>query len=362
MPTKTQKTSFVITASFLLSLRPSNKLSMLADRQVWGRCRRPEKERLLSKGKNNSAKGYLCVLVAALMWGSSGIAGKALFQAGMSPFELTQIRVTLSSVILLIVFLVFSRTLLRIQARDIPYFLFLGGVVMALMAGSYLYSISKIQVAAAILLQYLAPILVAIFSMLFWKEKVSCLKITALCFAFGGCFLVVGGYNLEILHMNLLGILGGLLAAISFAGYTLLGEREMHRYTPWTVLFYALVFSALTWHIFYSPFEYLKAGYSAAQWGWVFYISIVGTILAFGLFLAGINHIRSTRASITATLEPIFAGFLAFFLLGERLLFLQIIGGSMVIMAIVLLQLQQEQDELAPALIRAKDLRVVGDN
>jgi drug/metabolite transporter (DMT)-like permease len=190
--------------------------------------------------------------------------------------------------------------------------------------------------------------------MLFWNEKPTFQKIAALFLAFVGCFLVVGGYNLALLQMNLLGILGGLTSAITFAGYSLLGERAMHRYKPWTVLFYALAFAAVTWHVFYPPFTYLGAGYSSAQWGWIFYISIVGTILPFGLFFAGINHIRSTRASITATLEPIFAGFLAFILLGETLLFLQVVGGCMVILAIVLLQLQQEHDELAPALIRTQ--------
>jgi len=272
----------------------------------------------------------------------------------MSPFDLVQIRVILASAILLLVFLFFSRDLLRIRPRDIPFFLFLGGVVMAVVTGSYLYTISKIQVAAAILIQYLAPIFVAIFAMLFWKERPTFLKIAALFLAFGGCFLVVGGYNLKLLQMNLLGILGGLTSAITFAGYSLLGERAMHRYKPWTVLFYALAFSALTWHVVYPPFTYFRAGYSLAEWGWIFYISIVGTILPFGLFFAGINHIRSTRASITATLEPIFAGFLAFMLLGETLLLLQVVGGCMVILAIVVLQLQQEHDELAPALIRTQ--------
>jgi len=308
----------------------------------------------LSPGKSSSAKGYLCVIIAALMWASSGTAGKALFDAGMSPFDLVQIRVTLASAILFLVFLIFSRDLLRMRPTDIPFFLLLGGVVMAVVTGSYLYTISKIQVAAAILIQYLAPIFVAIFAMLFWKEQPTFLKITALFLAFGGCFLVVGGYDLELLQMNLLGILGGLVSAITFAGYSLLGERAMHRYRPWTVIFYALAFSALTWHVVYSPFTYLFAGYSTAQWGWIAYISVVGTILPFGLFFAGINYIRSTRASITATLEPIFAGFLAFLLLGERLLFLQIVGGSMVIVAIVLLQIQQEHDELSPAVIRTQ--------
>jgi drug/metabolite transporter (DMT)-like permease len=288
------------------------------------------------------------------MWGSSGTAGKALFDAGMSPFDLVQIRVTLASGILFLAFFVFSRDLLLIRPKDIPFFLLLGSGVMAVVTGSYLYTISKIQVAAAILIQYLAPIFVAIYSMLFWKERPTFVKITALFLAFGGCFLVVGGYNLELLNMNLLGILGGLTSAITFAGYSLLGERAMHRYRPWTVIFYALAFSALTWHVVYSPFTYIRAGYGLAQWGWIFYIAVVGTILPFGLFFAGINYVRSTRASITATLEPIFAGFLAFILLGERLLLLQVIGGCMVILAIVLLQLQQEHDELAPALIRTQ--------
>jgi drug/metabolite transporter (DMT)-like permease len=308
----------------------------------------------LGPGKSSSAKGYLCVIIAAMMWGSSGTAGKALFDAGMSPFDLAQIRVTLASAIIFLVFLIFSRELLSLRARDIPFFLLLGGGAMAVVTGSYLYAISKIQVAAAILLEYLAPIFVAIFSMLFWKERPTFLKITALFLAFGGCFLVVGGYNLKLLQMNLLGILGGLTAAITFAGYSLLGERAMHRYKPWTVIFYALAFASLTWHVAYSPFTYVRAGYSLAQWGWIFYISVVGTVLPFWLFFAGINHIRSTRASITATLEPIFAGFLAFILLGERLLPLQVVGGAMVILAIVLLQIQQEHDELAPALIRSR--------
>ena len=308
----------------------------------------------MTQGKSSAAKGYLCVVIAALMWASSGTAGKALFDAGMSPFDLVQIRVTLASGILLLVFLLFSRGLLLLRPRDIPFFLFMGGVVMAVVTGSYLYTISKIQVAAAILIQYLAPIFVAIFAMLFWNEKPTFQKIAALFLAFVGCFLVVGGYNLALLQMNLLGILGGLTSAITFAGYSLLGERAMHRYRPWTVLFYALAFSALTWHVVYPPFTYLRAGYSLTQWGWIFYIAVVGTILPFGLFFAGINHIRSTRASITATLEPIFAGFLAFILLGETLLFLQVVGGCMVILAIVLLQLQQEHDELAPAVIRTQ--------
>lgn len=302
----------------------------------------------------NAVKGYSCIIAAALMWASSGTAGKALFESGITPFELVQVRVTFSAVLMTALFAVFSPRIMKIRVRDIPYFLLLGGVAMALVQITYFYAISKIQVAAAILLQYLAPIPIALFSIIFWKEHLTPLKTAAIVLAFGGCYLVVGGYNLQFLHMNRFGIMGGLASAVCFASYSLLGERGMHRYNPWTVLYYAITFAALSWHIAYPPFHYITAGYTWVQWGWMSYIAVIGTFLPFGLYFVGINYVRSTRASITATLEPISAGLIAFVVLGEVMELLQILGGVLVISAIVLLQLQQEQDEMAPAEIRAR--------
>jgi drug/metabolite transporter (DMT)-like permease len=300
-----------------------------------------------------TTRGYIYVLLAALMWASSGTAGKALFEGGMTPFELVQIRVTLSFLLLGIVLAYSPGNYLKIRWRDVGYFLVLG-VGMAMVQGTYFFTISRIQVAAAILIQYLSPFFVAFYSIFFWKERFTGLKALALLISFGGCYLVVGGYDLELLKMNRLGIIAGLSSAMLFAGYSLLGERGMHRYRPWTILFYALLFAALSWHVFFTPFHYLKAGFTATQWWWLFYIAVIGTILPFGLYFMGVNHIRSTRASITATLEPISAGLMAFLFIGETLGPLQILGGILVIAAVVLLQLRQEQDKLAPVLIRAE--------
>jgi drug/metabolite transporter (DMT)-like permease len=296
--------------------------------------------------------GYLCVAAAAVMWGSSGTAGKALFTGGMTPFELVQIRVTVSTALLFIVFGIFSRPLFKIRPRDLWYFFLLGGVVMALVQVTYFFTISKIQVAAAIFIQYLAPIMIAFFSILFWNERLTLVKLAALLLSLGGCYLVVGGYNFHLLKMNQLGIMSGVLSAVCFAAYTLIGEKGMHRYSPWTVLFYSFLFATITWHVCYPPFQYLKSDFSATQWGWIFYVSIVGTVLPFGLFFLGVNYVRSTRASITATLEPISAGLFAYLFLGESLQPLQMAGGAMVVTAVVMLQMKKEQDELSPARIR----------
>lgn len=302
----------------------------------------------------NSFKGYACVIGAALLWASSGNAGKALFNNGMSAFELVQVRITLAACVLGIALIIFRKELLRIQIKDILYFILLGSLGMSIVQGSYFYAISKIQVAAAILIQYMAPIFVALYSMLFWKEKLTFSKGISLLLAFGGCYLVVGGYNLDLLEMNKLGIAAGLVSAVTFAGYTLLGERGLHTYPPFTILFYALAFAAIPWHIFYSPFHYVTAGFTLKEWGWITYIAVAGTILPFGLYFMGVNFVRSTRASITATLEPIIAGIIAFLMLHEAMEIFQIIGGILVIAAIVILQAHHQQEDLSPEYIRGK--------
>ena len=297
--------------------------------------------------------GYLSVITAGILWASSGTASKALFLGGITPFELVQARVTLAVVFFALCLCLFAKRLLSVRLQDLGYFLILGGVGLALVQVTYLYTISKMQVAAAILIQYTSPILVAAYAICFWSEQLTVLKLIALLLALFGCYLVVGGYNLELLTLNREGAFTGSASAALFAMYTLLGERVMHRYQPWTVVFYALVFAAITWNIFQPPFHFLYAGYTLVQWMYMLYIAVFGTIIPFGLFFVGVNHIRSTRATITSTIEPISAGFIAFFFLGETLDLLQILGGSLVITAIVLLQVQTEKDELTPALVRA---------
>ncbi|MEW6486964.1 MAG: DMT family transporter [Thermodesulfobacteriota bacterium] len=308
----------------------------------------------MSYRPSGAAAGYLSVAAAALLWASSGVAGKALFAQGIPPLALVQLRVTLAAALLLACFGFARPGLLRIRRRDVAYFAVLGGFAMAAVQATYFYAISKIHIAAAILLQYTSPVWIASFAILFWKEKLTPLKAASLTCALLGAYLVVGAYGLSLAGLDRAGAVAGLVSGACFAAYSLLGERGMHRYSPWTVLCYALVFAAVSLHVLYAPFHYLTAGYTAAQWAGIAYVAVAGTLVPFGLYFVGVNHIRSTRASITAILEPIAAGALAFFLLGEALTRPQAMGGALVLGALVLLNLEQETPELTPASVRAR--------
>jgi drug/metabolite transporter (DMT)-like permease len=165
---------------------------------------------------------------------------------------------------------------------------------------------------------------------------------------------VVGGYNLDLLALNRTGIVSGLLSAAAFALYAIHGERGMRRYPPWTVLFYSLLFAAVLWNVIQFPLGFLGRSYAPVEWLWILYIAVFGTLVPFGLYLQGIDLIRSTRASITATLEPITAGFISYVFLGDSLEALQLLGGLLVITAIILLQLRRDCDDHTPDLIRTR--------
>jgi drug/metabolite transporter (DMT)-like permease len=302
----------------------------------------------------NPHRGYAYVILAALLWGVSGSSAKFLFNSGVTPYQVVQLRLTLAAVILLGWLAIRNPALLRIARRDIWYFALFGTVGMGACQFTYLFAISKIKVAAAILLQYLAPSFIAVHAVVFARDRLSASTVLALVGATVGCYLVVGAYDLQLLSLNLVGVLSGILSAVTFAWYSIHGEYGMRRYNPWTVLFYALLFAALVWNILHPPLEAFFHRYSAVEWGWVLYIGILGTLLPFGLYLEGVNLIRSTRASITAILEPITAGVVSYVFLKETMAPLQIAGGLLVIGSIVLLQLKQEKDENAPALIRAR--------
>ena len=308
----------------------------------------------MTDASNSTRRGYAYVTTAAILWAISGSASKYLFNSGLSPFQVVQLRTTISCVGLLLWLSFRDRSLLRISLRDSIYFLCLGIFGIAAAQFFYLFAISKIKVAAAILLHYTGPVFVTLYSVVFAGYKLRPATVIAIIGTLTGCFLVVGAYSIDLLTMNKAGIIGGILAAVAFATYSLLSEYGMRKYNPWTVLFYALLFAALIWNILHFPLEAFFHSYSPAAWWWILFIGVLGTILPFGFYFEGINLIRSTPASITATLEPITAGALSYVFLDETMGPWQIFGGVLVIASIILLQHRQDVDEGAPGVIRSQ--------
>lgn len=290
-----------------------------------------------------SLNGYLCAVLAAGFWAVSGTFAKSLFNQGMTPFQLVQLRTTIAAGVLLCWFLITKRGLPVMRRQDLGHFVLLG-LILAVSQVTYLYAISRIQVAAAILLQYQAPVFIALHAVLFAHRRPSAFTVASIVAAALGCYLVAGAYNQDLLVLSTAGITAGLLSAVAFALYSIRSDAVMGRYSPLTVVFYALLFAALFWNILQVPFSAFAGGYGTAAWSRIFFIGVFGTVVPFFFYNQGIVKIGPTHTSVAATMEPVFAGTLSYVLLGETLEIPQLMGALLVIAAIVLLQITKNRN------------------
>jgi len=298
--------------------------------------------------KKTERSGYLYILIGTTLWGVSSVVAKSLFILGLPPEELVQIRLTLATVTLLLILLIFDRNRIVISWKDLPYFLVLGFVGVAGVQFTYYYTISKIHVGPAVLIQYLSPVWIALYAFLFQKEPLPKTRVAALLLALLGCYFTVGGYRLDLLRLNRIGIVSGLISSLFFSFYALYGEKGLKKYDPWTLILYGFGFGAVFYWTLISPMKVITGGYSFKIWMAFLYIAIFSTLIPFGFYFKGIERVRATRASITATWEPVVAGVTAYFALGEVLSPLQVVGGFGVIAAIVLLQTAKERISPSP--------------
>lgn len=279
-----------------------------------------------------------------MLWGSIGVAGRAAFRAGIAPLEAAFFRAAIAFVVLMVIVLSRNPRALHILPHDLSLFAGFGLVSIALFFFAYLYAINRTSVATAAILLYTAPAFVIALSAMLFGEPLTQTKIGALVLAFAGCILVVRGYDLQSLRLNLSGLLAGLGSGLTYALYSIFGKTALRRYSPVTTLVYAWGFGTLFLGAVAIPAGVMTFSHPATGWVATVYLAVVTTLLAQWLYLAGLDRVEAGRASLIATLEPLVAAILGYALLRERLDFWQIIGGALVLTAVIMVRRMPSPD------------------
>jgi len=319
--------------------------------------------------------GVAQIFGAALLWGTAGTFSKYLFNNDITPFDLAQMRITLSFMLLLVFFAVHDGLralkvkterqragvlggerarlqgagetgqgekgagILRIRRRDIPYFLIFGLVGMMFNQFAYLFTISQTNVATAVFLQYMAPALILVYGLITRTEKLSVMKLAALAASLCGGYLIVVG-TASGLGLSPLGLASGVAAAFAFAFYSIYGKYGLNNYNSWTILTWGFGVGAIAWLLYQPPWEIL-ARYPDA-WPHFLYIAVFATILPFGLYLKGLGNLTAFKAGLIGTLEPVIGAISAFLFLKEVLNVTQIAGCALILLGVILIQVARD--------------------
>jgi DME family drug/metabolite transporter len=284
-------------------------------------------------------KGHLLVLGGASCWATSGILlKKIMLTYDPTPLTLAFWRDFLTFVVLFLALVLFRRDLLRLERRALLPLVGLGVIGVGLFHLLWVYAVALLGVAPAHIFNYTAPAFVVIFSWLLWRESITWRKAAAVVLTFAGCVLVARAYDLSLVRLNWVGVLVGLGTGITWAIYAILGKVSLDRYSSWTVVTYAFGLSSLTLLMPY-PLRTLTFPLSRPWhlWPWLWLLALLPTVAGFSLYTWGLMYLSASAAAITATVETLLAAILAWLLFGDVLSFLQILGGVLIIIGVVIL-------------------------
>ncbi len=281
------------------------------------------------------AWGLLLVIVATAAWSTAGVWVKIVMaESGISVIYLAFWRDFITFLLLLSGMMLLNRAGLRVRARDLRWLALMGAIGIGLFHVLWNLSVQYNGASIATVLQYNAPIIVAVSARMLWGESLTWRKLTAIALAFSGTLLIALPGATGI-HITLTGLIIGLASAAAISVYSLVGRRLTGAYPLWTIMTYIFGFGALA----VLPLAVLTGdAWTLTPAAVGAFLSFVGipTLGGFGFYTAGLKRLPASVAAIVATTEVPLAGIVAFFALGERLSGVQWAGVFLVMFGVVL--------------------------
>lgn len=293
--------------------------------------------------------GYFLYLIASVLFALNGTVSKSILLTGIDPERLSQLRVTAAFVILLIFVAITRPKRLKLRKKEIPMLIAYGILGVAMTQYLYFVSLVYLPVGVALLIEFTAPILVALWMRFAWREPTRKTVWLALAMALVGLALVAQvwmGFSL-----NATGVIAAAGAAVSLAIFYLLGDKQVRSENardPVSLTMWGFGAAALFWAIVQPwwsfPWERLSGatdplgsvGWEIPIWIMATSMVVLGTVIPFWLVVESLRHLRASQASTVGLTEPLFATIIAWIVLSESLTWVQMGGGALILLGVFL--------------------------
>ena len=289
--------------------------------------------------------GYLLAVLGALAWAATGPGLSYLLEHyGLSALTLAFWRDALIALACLVGISVSALArgtgLPRLSRAELGSFAVMGTISVGIYHALFVTSVALNGVAVAIVLIYLFPAFVTLGARLIFKETISPIQLIALALALLGCALLLRVYDPAVLRVSWLGVLIGVAAAITHAGYVLFNQRAVARHSPWLSLALTMSFGTLALLVLTSvaqgPASLLAVGPGLTPWLMILGLALGPTLVGYALFTTCLRHIPGRVASLIIVIEAPIATLAAVLLLGEQIEAAQALGMALILAAAVL--------------------------
>ncbi|WP_194944455.1 EamA family transporter [Aeromicrobium yanjiei] len=307
----------------------------------------------------NPRLGYALVIVAAVLFGVNGGVSRVAMGSGLGPEGFTTLRITGATAVFIAYAACFRRTALRRpRGSALILVIALGLVGVTGLQLTYNVAIDRLPLGIALLIEYLAPVLVVLWVRFVRKEHVRPRMWGAVALSVVG--LAVVGQVWNGIELDALGVFMALLAAVCFAAYFLIGEHNVGFDDPLRVILWAFVVATVAMNLIQPiwttpdlPGSTSMLGrleeHAVNPWLVVGVVIVMGTVLPFFLEMIALQHLPATVVTVVAMLEPVIANVLGWAWFRESLNPVQLVGAAAVLAGIVLAQTSRRTELTIPA-------------
>ncbi len=287
-------------------------------------------------------QGILLIILSALAYGAMPIFARLAYRDGLDPVSVLFYRVWIAGLVLGLLMVRRSRSL---PEKPILFSLIgLGALGFVGQSIAYFTALTLAATGLVALLLYLYPALVAFFGVLFFGEKINFIKITALLLALTGGVFTVGSPG----SGKVLGMVLAFLAACIYSFYILFSNKVLRKASPIQAAT-IIILSATVVYTILVLFRGLISPHTPTGWVGVLGVALISTVIAQWTFMAGLERIGSLNSAAILTLEPVTAILLASLVFGEHLLALQLLGGALILAAVVILSVHELKQQARQA-------------
>lgn len=292
------------------------------------------------KRDKKTAAGTVMALVGGTCWGFSGCCGQFLFeQKGIQAPWLVAVRLFFAGILLVLVgFKLHGRANLTIFKRKRDTIHLLGFAIFGITFCQFTYfmAIQASNAGTATVLQYLSPILILFVVCSRERRLPKGLEIGAIGLSLLGTFMIGTHGDIHSFHITGEALLWGLLAAVSSMIYTIIPGGLILKYDIYQVLGFGMFFGGIAMGAVVCPWNYSVA-WDGGMMGALAGVVVVGTAIAFGLYLQGVSLIGPLKGSVMGSVEPVSAVIISVFWLGTRFTLPDFLGFALILGAVFLL-------------------------
>lgn len=303
----------------------------------------------MGKKKTLAGLAYIEVILAGVLWGCMGLFVRNLNAIGLSTMGIVAIRCFITCLLVFLYLLIFRRELLKIRLKDIWCFVGTGLCSILFFNFCYFKTMTLTSLSIAAILLYTSPAFIMVMSFFLFKEKLNRFKLLALILTFAGCFFVSGVTNTIIsggeLALTPRALLLGLGSGFGYALYSIFSRYAIERgYNSLTITAYTFLFASVG-SLFLTDLPQLGTVFIGSARGCLFCVGIalLGTLIPYISYTAGLGGMDNGRASVIVSIEPAVATIVSLVVFKEAISGWGILGIIFILSAAIIVNLSGEK-------------------